>query len=106
MFQPALPNVDHGDIRSIQIQPTDHSRIVAQHSLGKHMIQHVHMQHTRQVVLLKNEFGDVEGISDYPFLPRSSPPSGYTLMEQLIVDSQLAKQSSLTAVNEILNGCL
>ncbi|KDQ15807.1 hypothetical protein BOTBODRAFT_107848 [Botryobasidium botryosum FD-172 SS1] len=34
------------------------------------------------VVLLKNEFGDVE------------------------VDSQLAKQSSLTAVSEILNGCM
>ncbi|KAG8970553.1 hypothetical protein FRC03_006682 [Tulasnella sp. 419] len=35
-----------------------------------------------KVVLLKNEYGDVE------------------------VDSQLAKQSSLTAVSEILNGCL
>ncbi|KDQ53107.1 hypothetical protein JAAARDRAFT_197603 [Jaapia argillacea MUCL 33604] len=35
-----------------------------------------------KVVLLKNEFGDVE------------------------VDSQLAKQSSLTAVSEILNGCM
>ncbi|KAH9943708.1 cobW-domain-containing protein [Amylocystis lapponica] len=35
-----------------------------------------------RVVLLKNEFGDVE------------------------VDSQLAKQSSLTAVSEILNGCM
>jgi len=34
------------------------------------------------VVLLKNEFGDVQ------------------------VDSQLAKQSSLTAVSEILNGCM
>ncbi|OAX36231.1 cobW-domain-containing protein [Rhizopogon vinicolor AM-OR11-026] len=35
-----------------------------------------------KVVLLKNEFGDVQ------------------------VDSQLAKQSSLTAVSEILNGCM
>ncbi|THH00082.1 hypothetical protein EW026_g2402 [Hermanssonia centrifuga] len=35
-----------------------------------------------KVVLLKNEFGDVE------------------------VDSQLAKQSNLTAVSEILNGCM
>jgi len=35
-----------------------------------------------RVVLLKNEFGDIE------------------------VDSQLAKQSSLTAVSEILNGCI
>lgn len=35
-----------------------------------------------KAVLLKNEFGDVE------------------------VDSQLAKQSSLTAVSEILNGCM
>ncbi|GBE88486.1 hypothetical protein SCP_1303020 [Sparassis crispa] len=35
-----------------------------------------------RVVLLKNEFGDVE------------------------VDSQLAKQSSLAAVSEILNGCM
>jgi len=35
-----------------------------------------------KVVLLKNEFGDVE------------------------VDSQLAKQSNLAAVNEILNGCM
>ncbi|KAI0249872.1 cobW-domain-containing protein [Lactifluus subvellereus] len=35
-----------------------------------------------RVVLLKNEFGDIE------------------------VDSQLAKQSSLTAVSEILNGCM
>ncbi|KZW02856.1 cobW-domain-containing protein [Exidia glandulosa HHB12029] len=35
-----------------------------------------------KVVLLKNEFGDVE------------------------VDSQLARQSSLTAVSEILNGCM
>ncbi|KAI0346191.1 cobW-domain-containing protein [Trametopsis cervina] len=35
-----------------------------------------------KVVLLKNEFGDIE------------------------VDSQLAKQSSLTAVSEILNGCM
>jgi len=35
-----------------------------------------------KVVLLKNEFGDVQ------------------------VDSQLAKQSSLTAVNEIVNGCM
>ncbi|KAG6374295.1 CobW domain-containing protein [Boletus reticuloceps] len=36
-----------------------------------------------KVVLLKNEFGDIEA-----------------------VDSQLAKQSSLAAVSEILNGCL
>jgi len=35
-----------------------------------------------RAVLLKNEFGDIE------------------------VDSQLAKQSSLTAVSEILNGCM
>jgi len=35
-----------------------------------------------KVVLLKNEFGDVE------------------------VDSKLAQQSSLTAVSEILNGCM
>lgn len=34
------------------------------------------------IVLLKNEFGDVE------------------------VDSKLAQQSSLTAVSEILNGCM
>lgn len=35
-----------------------------------------------KLVLLKNEFGDVE------------------------VDSKLAQQSSLTAVSEILNGCM
>lgn len=35
-----------------------------------------------RVVLLKNEFGEIE------------------------VDSQLAKQSNLTAVSEILNGCM
>jgi G3E family GTPase len=57
-----------------------------------------------KVVLLKNEFGDVEG-------------NGITLICKLIyaltaaiqcslVDSQLAKQSSLAAVSEILNGCM
>ena len=55
-----------------------------------------------KVVLLKNEFGDVEG---------SAQPSHYRQTVVLIVifwlvDSQLAKQSSLTAVSEILNGCM
>lgn len=64
-----------------------------------------------RVVLLKNEFGDVEGEDEeelysldaclifwwkrVPLLDRASA-----------VDSQLAKQSSLAAVSEILNGCM
>jgi G3E family GTPase len=53
-----------------------------------------------KVVLLKNEFGDVEGmfVTFIDLLREYSP--------NLSVDSQLAKQSSLTAVSEILNGCM
>lgn len=52
-----------------------------------------------QVVLVKNEYGDVEGTyhepneSSRPILTRS-------------VDSLLAQQSNITGVSEILNGCL
>jgi G3E family GTPase len=53
-----------------------------------------------KAVLLKNEFGDVEGTNYY--LVRLS----YRNADLLAVDSQLAKQSSLTAVSEILNGCM
>jgi len=53
-----------------------------------------------KVVLLKNEFGDVEGMFvTFIDLFREYSPN-------LSVDSQLAKQSSLTAVSEILNGCM
>jgi hypothetical protein len=55
-----------------------------------------------RVVLLKNEFGDIKGRIkliriDDPTLINIDAPT---------VDSQLAKQSSLTAVSEILNGCM
>ena len=54
-----------------------------------------------RVVLLKNEFGEIEG---WHFLIA-------LLGSRLIpspqkVDSQLAKQSNLAAVSEILNGCM
>ncbi|KAG9095751.1 hypothetical protein FRC06_009461 [Ceratobasidium sp. 370] len=53
-----------------------------------------------KVVLLKNEFGDVEG-----------KYSRWTCHNEaeilvLLVDSQLAANSSLAAVSEILNGCM
>ena len=58
-----------------------------------------------RVVLLKNEFGDIEGSCYYVSYPSRSPI--LTIILPLIpVDSQLAKQSSLTAVSEILNGCM
>lgn len=52
-----------------------------------------------KVVLLKNEYGDIEGG------PSTGVEELLALM-QAVVDSQLAKQSSLTAVSEILNGCM
>ena len=56
-----------------------------------------------KVVLLKNEFGDVEGQHIYVVLVRCAAMlTHYTPL----VDSQLAKQSSLAAVSEILNGCM
>ncbi len=51
-----------------------------------------------KVVLLKNEFGDVQGKHPIVF----STPEMITAS----VDSKLAQQSSLTAVSEILNGCM
>jgi G3E family GTPase len=54
-----------------------------------------------RVVLLKNEFGDIEGSS--VGIPRSAATNNVSFTP---VDSQLAKQSSLTAVSEILNGCM
>jgi G3E family GTPase len=54
-----------------------------------------------KVVLLKNEFGDVEGTApSSKYLSRPHSPRSRA------VDSQLAKQSALTAVSEILNGCM
>ncbi|KAJ3775766.1 CobW/HypB/UreG, nucleotide-binding domain-containing protein [Lentinula raphanica] len=55
-----------------------------------------------KVVLLKNEYGDVEGnisLGDYEM---SNPGSS----DMSLVDSKLAKESNLTAVSEILNGCM
>ena len=52
-----------------------------------------------KVVLLKNEFGDIQGRTPLP-ASTGSPSSSR------VVDSQLAKQSSLAAVSEILNGCM
>ncbi len=54
-----------------------------------------------RVVLLKNEFGDIEG-----FTPTYPYPSPLLIVIFTPVDSQLAKQSSLMAVSEILNGCM
>ncbi|SJK99837.1 related to putative GTPases (G3E family) [Armillaria ostoyae] len=51
-----------------------------------------------KVVLLKNEFGDVEG--------RTLVFKTILNLRSLLVDSKLAAQSSLTAVSEILNGCM
>lgn len=51
--------------------------------------------------LLKNEFGDVEGR-----ILRINEQYHYLLPPIQSVDSQLAKQSSLAAVSEILNGCM
>lgn len=53
-----------------------------------------------KVVLLKNEFGDVEG--RYSLLDHLDSLSE----RRFLVDSKLAQQSSLTAVSEILNGCM
>ena len=50
-----------------------------------------------KVVLLKNEFGDIEGGNPITTADKDS---------SRVVDSQLAKQSSLAAVSEILNGCM
>ena len=58
-----------------------------------------------RVVLLKNEFGDIEGSSS-TFPPISVSQSPLLITSFTPVDSQLAKQSSLTAVSEILNGCM
>jgi G3E family GTPase len=55
-----------------------------------------------KVVLLKNEFGDVQGV--HSLLRSLGPWRGYIIPFK--VDSQLAKESSLTAVSEILNGCM
>ena len=51
-----------------------------------------------KVVLLKNEFGDVEG--------ESLVFNTILNLRSILVDSKLAAQSSLTAVSEILNGCM
>ena len=51
-----------------------------------------------RVVLLKNEFGEIEGAHSNRALEHSADTAK--------VDSQLAKQSNLTAVSEILNGCM
>jgi G3E family GTPase len=56
-----------------------------------------------RVVLLKNEFGDIEGYFIHVALLLIADFDGRT---PCLVDSQLAKQSSLTAVSEILNGCM
>ena len=55
-----------------------------------------------KVVLLKNEFGDVEGEAGALVIGRTT----MLMLSLHTVDSQLAKQSSLTAVSEILNGCM
>ena len=47
-----------------------------------------------KVCLLKNEFGDIKG--QY-FPPR---------IELIVVDSELAKESNIDGVQEMLNGCL
>lgn len=54
-----------------------------------------------KVVLLKNEFGDVEGGFSSLHIHRSIDSTA-----DYLVDSQLAKQSNLEAVSEILNGCM
>jgi len=57
-----------------------------------------------KVVLLKNEFGDVQGMYIlHNFCAVCCAKEEISLFS---VDSQLAKQSSLTAVSEILNGCM
>ena len=58
-----------------------------------------------KVVLLKNEFGDVQGIYKKP---DDTDWGGNSLGGSLLhsVDSQLAIQSNLSAVSEILNGCM
>ena len=53
-------------------------------------------------MLLKNEYGDVEGESR---VPRAQGPTGGFGVD-LAVDSLLAEQSNITGVSEILNGCL
>jgi G3E family GTPase len=53
-----------------------------------------------KVVLLKNEFGDIEGKVRSFDIPTGS------LAIPCKVDSKLAQQSSLVAVSEILNGCM
>ena len=60
-----------------------------------------------KVVLLKNEFGDVEG-GFRQVLLRRVMGLRRTMTSDLAfsVDSQLARQSSLAAVSEILNGCM
>ncbi|OBZ72678.1 hypothetical protein A0H81_07498 [Grifola frondosa] len=58
-----------------------------------------------RVVLLKNEFGDVEGTHEPLYQAQGDILTSIVLADD-IVDSQLAKQSSLTAVSEILNGCM
>jgi hypothetical protein len=55
-----------------------------------------------KVVLLKNEYGDVEGESSSS-RARLRSDDGKWLTP---VDSLLAKQSNITGVSEILNGCL
>lgn len=61
--------------------------------------------------LLKNEFGDIEGTLDILLLQllinqadKTVDPGHWDCIFQ--VDSQLAKQSSLASVSEILNGCM
>jgi hypothetical protein len=46
-----------------------------------------------KVCLLKNEFGDVKGQKN-------------SRIELIIVDSELAKESNIDGVQEMLNGCL
>jgi G3E family GTPase len=55
-----------------------------------------------RVVLLKNELGDIEGKVFIHY--NRICTSHYS--PNVPVDSQLAKQSSLMAVSEILNGCM
>lgn len=58
--------------------------------------------------LLKNEFGDIEGMFDtlLIYLLTGGPTKIWMLGHEHQVDSQLAKQSSLASVSEILNGCM
>lgn len=56
-----------------------------------------------KVVLLKNEYGDVEG---EPATAFSSKNTSSQLTPSFAVDSVLASQSNITGVSEILNGCL